>query len=411
MKILQGYKFQLCPSGEQEALMRRFAGCCRFVWNKALALRCDSWEDEKKNLNYYDLASELTRWKREPATCFLKKSHSQILQQVLKDLDKAYGNFFHGRSGFPRFRKKGRKEGFRYPQGYRLDEGNQRIFLPKIGWVRYRKSREVLGKIRNVTVSLKNDHWYVSIQTEREVSEPVHPSSSSVGIDMGIVRFATLSDGSFYLPLDSFRKHEKQLARAQKALSRKQKFSQNWHKAKKRVARIHERIANVGKDFLHKTSTTISKKHAMVALENLQVRNMSGSASGTLENPGRCVKAKSGFNKAILDQGWYEFRRQLEYKLSWRGGCLILVPPQNTSRRCSSCGYTDKDNRPSQAQFCCLSCGYEANADENAAQNILAAGLAVSACGEDVRPGRSISPAASMKQEPTEIPQTELVSA
>jgi len=411
MKILQGYKFQLRPSGEQEALMQRFAGCCRFVWNKALALRCESWESEKKNLNYYDLASELTRWKREPETCFLKKSHSQILQQVLKDLDKAYGNFFQGQSGFPRFRKKGKKESFRYPQGYRLDEGNQRIFLPKIGWVRYRKSRDIAGKIRNVTVSLKCDKWYVAIQTEREIPEPVHPSSSSVGIDMGIARFATLSDGSFYLPLDSFRKHEKQLTRAQKALSRKQKFSQNWYKAKARVSRIHERIANVRKDFLHKTSTEVSKNHATVVLENLQVGNMSGSASGTLENPGRCVKAKSGLNKAILDQGWYEFRRQLEYKLFWRGGYLILVPPQNTSRRCSSCGYTDKDNRPSQALFRCISCGYEANADENAAQNILAAGLAVSACGEDIRPGRKSFPAASMKQEPTEIHQTERASA
>jgi putative transposase len=224
---------------------------------------------------------------------------------------------------------------------------------------------------------------------------------------MGIARFATLSDGSFYLPLDSFKKHERALRKAQKALSRKQKFSQNWYKAKVRVSRIHEDIANARKDFLHKTSTEVSKNHATVVLENLQVRNMSGSARGTRENPGTCVKAKSGLNKSILDQGWFEFRRQLEYKLSWRGGNLILLPPQNTSRRCASCGYISKENRPSQAQFRCLSCGHEANADENAARNILAAGLAVSACGEDIRQGRNIFPAASAKQEPAEIPRTE----
>ena len=199
-------------------------------------------------------------------------------------------------------------------------------------------------------------------------------NQGSVGIDMGIARFATLSDGTYHLPLNSFKKHEAALKKAQKALSRKQKFSRNWGKAKKRVSKIHERIANLRKDFLHKISTDVSKNHALVVLENLQVSNMSRSAHGSLENPGKNVAAKSGLNKSILDQGWYEFRRQLEYKLRWRGGFLVLIPPQNTSRRCSACGYTDKDNRRSQALFRCLSCGYEANADENAARNILRAG-------------------------------------
>ena len=411
MKILQGFKFRLRPDREQEESMRCFAGCCRFVWNKALALKKEAWQDEKKSLSYCALAGLLKEWKGDPSTSFLKDAHSQILQQALKDLDRAYKNFFQGRAGYPRFHKKGVRDSFRYPQGYKLDEENARIYLPKIGWMRYRKSREVLGKIRNVTVSLKNDRWYVSIQTGREIPEPVHPSSSSVGIDMGIARFATLSDGSFVLPMSSFKKHETALRKAQKALSRKQKFSQNWYKAKKRVSRIHEDIANARKDFLHKISTEVSKNHAVVVLENLQVRNMSGSAKGTLEDPGKCVAAKSGLNKSILDQGWFEFRRQLEYKLRWRGGYLILVPPQNTSRRCPVCGYISKENRPSQAQFRCLSCGHEANADGNAARNILAAGLAVSACGEDVRPVRNISPAASTKQEPAEISQTGLVSA
>ncbi len=157
----------------------------------------------------------------------------------------------------------------------------------------------------------------------------------------------------------------------------------------------HHKISNVRQDYLQKTSTTISKNHAIVVLEDLQVKNMSRSAAGTKENPGRQVKAKSGLNKSILDQGWAEFRRQLEYKQLWRGGKVIAISPQNTSRRCSSCGYIAAENRKTQAGFKCISCHFASNADVNAARNILAAGHAVLACGETASLSRS------MKQEPT----------
>ncbi len=156
---------------------------------------------------------------------------------------------------------------------------------------------------------------------------------------------------------------------------------------------------NIRRDYLHKTSHEISQSHAIVVIEDLQVRNMSKSAAGTVETPGRHVRAKSGLNKSILDQGWFEFRRQLEYKQQWRGGCVIAVPPQNTSRTCPACGHVAKENRKTRAQFECVACGYSENADLNAARNILAAGHAVSACGEPVQSGRS------MKQEPAEASQ------
>jgi putative transposase len=306
------------------------------------------------------------------------------LQQALKDLGRAYRNFFEKRADFPRFKKKGLRDAFRYPDAkqIKLDAGNARIFLPKLGWLRYRKSREALGGVKNVTVSLSAGKWFVSIQTEREVPDPVPEATSAVGLDMGIARFATLSDGTFHAPLGSFKKHEQRLARYQRAMSRKVKFSQNWKKAKARIQKIHARIGNARRDYLHKCSTTISKKHAMVCIEDLRVRNMSRSASGTKDAPGRNVRAKSGLNKAILDQGWFEFRRQLEYKLAWNGGWLIAVPPRNTSRTCPACGHVSAENRQTQARFCCVECGFEENADVVGAINILARGHRVAACGE-----------------------------
>ena len=374
--------------------MRRFAGCCRFLWNKALALEKESYENEGKRLGFFSLCTALREWKKEEATSFLVEAHSQILQQTLKDLDRAYKNFFAKRADFPRFKKKGVHDAFRYPQGFKLDESNSRIFLPKIGWVRYRKSRTTEGTPKQVTVSLSAGKWFVSIQTEREVPDPLHPSQGAVGIDMGVARFATLSDGSSVRPLHSFRKHEKKLATLQRKLSKRTKFSANWQKLKKRLQRLHRKIANIRNDFLHKLTTTISKNHALVVIEDLKVRNMSRSASGTVEAPGKNVRAKSGLNKSILDQGWFEFRRQLAYKLEWLGGTLLVIPPQYTSQTCSRCGCVDKQNRQTQAKFQCIACGFEANADHNAALNVLAAGQAVSACGT----GKAQAPA--LKQEP-----------
>ncbi|MES8897572.1 transposase, partial [Cutibacterium acnes] len=169
------------------------------------------------------------------------------------------------------------------------------------------------GEIKNVTVSQVCGKWYVSIQTEREVEIAVH-QGDAIGIDMGIARFATLSDGRFYAPLNSFKRHETALRKAQQAMSRKVKFSNNWKKAKAKVQRIHSNIRNSRRDYLHKISNDISKNHAIVCIEDLQVKNMSKSAAGTAEQQGRNVRAKSGLNKAILDQGWFEFRCQLDYK-------------------------------------------------------------------------------------------------
>jgi len=381
MRRLQAFKYELMPTGDQQRDMCRFAGSCRFVFNKALALQKERYERGEKKLGYAGLCKELTEWRNGTETPWLKDAPTHPLQQTLKDLERAYGNFFAKRADFPRFKCKGQGDSFRYPdpKQIKLDQGNRRIFLPKLGWLRYRNSRAVLGTVRNVTVSLSCGKWFVSIQTEREVAQPT-PNGGAVGIDMGIARFATLSDGTFYAPLNSFKRHESALRKAQQAMSRKVKFSSNWKKAKAAVSRIHSRISSARRDFLHKATTTISKSHAMVCIEDLQVRNMSRSAAGTADAPGRNVRAKSGLNKAILDQGWAEFRRQLDYKLAWSGGHLIAVPPRNTSRTCPCCGHVSKDNRQTQAKFECVECGFEENADLVGAINVLRAGHARCAC-------------------------------
>ncbi len=346
--------------------MRRFAGACRFVFNRALARQNENHEAGNKYIPYGKMASWLVEWKNATETQWLKDSPSQPLQQSLKDLERAYKNFFRKRAAFPRFKKRGQNDAFRYPQGVKLDQENSRIFLPKLGWMRYRNSRQVTGVVKNVTVSQSCGKWYISIQTESEVSTPAHPSASMVGLDAGVAKLATLSDGTVFEPVNSFQKNQKTLARLQRQLSRRVKFSKN---------------------------------HAMIVIEDLKVSNMSKSAAGTVSQPGRNVRAKSGLNRSILDQGWYEMRRQLEYKQLWRGGQVLAVPPAYTSQRCACCGHTAKENRLSQSKFRCQVCGYTANADVNGARNILAAGHAVLACGEMVQSGRPL------KQEPTEMIQ------
>ncbi|EAB1117756.1 TPA: RNA-guided endonuclease InsQ/TnpB family protein [Escherichia coli] len=399
MKRLQAFKFQLRPGGQQEREMRRFAGACRFVFNRALALQNENHEAGNKYIPYGKMASWLVEWKNATEMQWLKDSPSQPLQQSLKDLERAYKNFFQKRAAFPRFKKRGQNDAFRYPQGVKLDQENSRIFLPKLGWMRYRNSRQVTGVVKNVTVSQSSGKWYISIQTESEVSTPVHPSASMVGLDAGVAKLATLSDGTVFEPVNSLQKNQKKLARLQRQLSRKVKFSNNWQKQKCKIQRLHSRIANIRRDYLHKVTTTVSKNHAMIVIEDLKVSNMSKSAAGTVSQPGRNVRAKSGLNRTILDQGWYEMRRQLEYKQLWRGGQVLAVPPAYTSQRCACCGHTAKENRLSQSKFRCQACGYTANADVNGARNILAAGHAVLACGEMVQSGRSL------KQEPTEMIQ------
>jgi len=376
MKRLQAYKFELTPNGEQIRMMRKYAGNARKVWNLALDRQEKNHVAGRKFTSAFGMNCWIPEWKKEFP--FLCESPAQTLQQVMENLAKGYEKFFKKTADHPVFKKKGKSaDSFRFPdpKQFTIDQSNNRIKLPKLGWIRYRNSRAILGSPKNITVSAKAGKWFFSVQTECEVDQSLHPATSMVGIDVGIKRFVTMSDATYIEPLSTFRKHEVTLAKYQRRMSRKTKFSSNWKKAKARIQKIHNRIANVRNDFLHKATTTISKNHAIVCIENLQVGNMSRSAAGTSETPGRRVKAKSGLNKSILDQGWGEFRRQLEYKQSWLRGEVLAVAPHNTSRTCPSCGHVSAENRKTQAKFECTECGYENNADVVGAINILNRGI------------------------------------
>jgi putative transposase len=403
--IRKAFKFRLNPNSDQAQKMVDFAGANRFVWNKALAMNLFRLENKQSMLWYNELAFWLKLWKSSEEYGFLKQCHSQPLQQTLKNLEKAFKEGFDKKQPLkriPKFKKKGLSDSFRYPQGFKLEQASNKVFLPKIGWVKYRNSRQVIGDVKNMTISRKGKHWYVSIQTEYEADIKRHESTSIVGIDMGITRFATLSDGSYIEPLNSFKKLSKKLAFEQRKLSKKVRFSANWKKQKQIITRLHERIANARLDFLHKTSTQISKNHAMIVVEDLKVRNMSKSAKGNAEKPGKKIKAKSGLNKSILDQGWGMFFSFLEYKQAWSGGDVLRVSPQYTSQTCPCCHHVSRDNRKSQSAFACAECGFEANADLVGALNVLERGHRLLACGVETL-------VSSVKQEPVGSSDTNLL--
>jgi putative transposase len=399
MKIRQAFKFKLAPNGAQVNQLLRYAGACRYVYNKALALQKANFSEGNKYIHYTEMASCLVAWKKETDLAWLKDMPSQSLQHALKDLDKAYDNFFKKRAGFPTFRKRNHHSSFRVPQGFEVDQNNHRIRLPKLGWISYRKSRLIEGDAKNITLSLKAGKWYASIQTERVIEPPISKATTAIGIDVGITHFATLDTGVHIAAPNYFKTKQLKLARYQRRMSRKKKYSKNWIKAKQKVQQIHHDIANARSDFLHKTTTTLSKNHALVCIEDLQIVNMTKSAKGNCDKQGKNVRQKSGLNRAILDQGWGEFRRQLDYKQAWRGGILLAVPPKHTSRTCPCCQHISKDNRKTQATFVCVACGYHNNADVVGAINILERGHRLLAFGEKMLLGLS------MNQEPAEVSQ------
>jgi putative transposase len=397
VKLLQAFRYELMPSGEQETKMRRFAGSARYVFNRALAIQNQERDKNGRKISgYAALCRMLTEWRNDPKTGWLREAPVHTGQQALRNLESAWARHFESLKKLkrgeiqpeavvepPQYKKKYRSsDSFRFPDPtkFHIEQHNNRLLLPKVGWIRYRNSRVVQGEVRNITVSRKGSKWLVSIQTEREADKPVHPSSSMVGIDLGVVRFATLSNGEVIEPCNALKKKQARLTRYQRMMSRRVTGRQNWKKAKAKLNALHCKIANIRNDFLHKTTTAISKNHAIVAIEDLKVRNMSKSAAGTRDNPGRNVKQKSGLNRAILDQGWTEFRRQLEYKQRWAGGRVLVVPPHRTSQECPCCHHISPCNRRTQALFLCVQCGYTGNADDVSSLNIERAGHARIAC-------------------------------
>jgi putative transposase len=340
---------------------------------------------------------------------FLKDVPSHCLQQALRDLDKAYQRFFNRIARHPKPRRRRDGDSFRFPDPKQFKLTNHWLHVPKFGKtksdygrIRIAQHRKVRGKIKEITIIRDCGHWYAALSTAREVEMTAMKSKdlSVVGIDRGVTVPVALSDGQCLGAATEGKAEARKLKRLQQAVARKQKGSANRTKAVWRLAAHKSYQARRRKDQLHKISTQIVKSHDVIVLEDLKTKNMTRSARGNQEEPGKNVSQKAGLNRSILDKGWGMFGVMLTYKASWAGKRVINVKPHHSSQTCICCGHVSPENRKTQALFACVNCGHTENADVHAAREIRrrgieqlnAEGLSVSACGE-------LCTSISMKQE------------
>ena len=376
---LRGHRYKLSPTGEQRRLLNRWAGCCRYVFNTALAHRQAAYTTTGKGLSYAALCKQLTAWKK--TLIWLKQPPAMLLQQAIRDLDTAFTNFFTKRARYPRFRSRHRwQPSLRIPQDKitlrveRLSGSVGRLNLPKLGWIRFRWSRPLKGAIRSATLSRDAcGDWFVSLlcaTDAQDVTEPTEVDPEQFrGIDLGITRPVTTDDGRHHTvptPTAAGRRHAAKLARS---VSRKQKGSTNRARAQNRLNRFRRQWRNRRTDAHHKLSNTLIAENQGIAVEDLTIPNMTRRAKR------KRVRQKSGLNRSILSQSWGDFRAMLAWKGHAAGVFVERVSARHTSQMCSVCGVIDAASRPSQASFVCTACGHAENADVNAARNIRAAGL------------------------------------
>ena len=374
MDIKRAYRFRFYPTPEQEVILAQTFGCVRVVYNHMLYLRSEAWKQRQERMGYHDTSAALTLLKKQPEYAWLNDVSSVPLQQALRHLQTAFGNFFAKRGRYPQFKRKGSHQSAEYTaSAFRWDGAS--LKLAKMAApldIRWSRQIPPAAKITTVTVSKDaSGRYFVSLLCDDVVS--AQPEVAQVvGIDLGLTHFATLSDGEKIPAPNAFRKHEKKLAKLQRRLAKKKKGSKNRTKARLKVAKLHAKIADIRKDFIHKLSTRLIHENQVIAIETLAVSNM---------------KKNRKLAKSIGDAGWAEFVRQLEYKAKWYGREVIKIDRwYPSSKRCSDCGYTAEKMPLNVRQWTCPECGVNHDRDINAARNILAAGLAVSARGEAVSP-------------------------
>ena len=375
--VKRAYKFRFYPTDQQRELLNRTFGCVRYVYNRALAERHRGWFQDQQRISYVDTAKMLTSWKQEPESAWLQEVSNVALQQALRHLQGAYVAFWEKRAKYPRFKSKRKSKAFSSFANNAFSYRDGQITLAKtdealdIVW-----SRPLPEGAAPSTVTVSRDsagRWHISILVEDQV-ETLPPATSQVGVDAGITALVTLSTGEKITNPKHEKSDREKLAKAQRRLAKKAKGSANRAKARLTVAKVYGRIADRRRDHLHKLSTRIIRENQTVVIEDLAVGNM--------------VKNHS-LARAIHDAAWSELRRRLEYKADWYGRTVIAVDRfYPSSRTCSACGRITS-SMPLNVRSWTCPCGAVHDRDVNAAINILAAGLAVSACGDGVRPARA----------------------
>jgi putative transposase len=376
VRMEKAYRYRFYPTPEQEQLLRQTMGCVRLVYNKALAARTEAWYERQERVDYVLTSSMLTGWKKQEDLDFLNDVSCVPLQQGLRHLQKAFGNFWAGRTQYPNFKKKHHggsaeftKSAFKWKDG--------QLFLAKcseplpIVW-----SRELPDGCSPSTVTVKlsaSGQWHVSLLVDADIEE-LPKINKAIGLDVGITSLIATSDGDKITNPKHFKRLKKKLKREQKSLSRKQKGSRNRYKARLKVARVHRQISDSRKDFLHKLTTQLVRENQAIVVEDLAIKNM--------------VKNHK-LASSISDASWGELVRQLDYKCRWYGRDLIKIDRWfPSSKRCGNCGHIVDKMPLNIREWECPSCGANHDRDINASKNILAAGLAVSVCGANVRPDK-----------------------
>jgi putative transposase len=389
--VQKAYRYRFYPTSEQETLLRRTMGCTRLVYNRALAARTQAWYERKERIGYVESSAMLTLWKKQEELSFLNEVSCVPLQQGLRHLQSAFSNFFAGRAKYPNFKKKHNggsaeytKSAFKFSAALRQGSGTTpaghkggQIFLAKckealpIVW-----SRPLPDGIEPSTLTVRllpSGQWYISLLLDVEIAA-LPELTTQVGIDLGISSLAVLSTGEKITNPKTLKQKQAKLRRAQKALSRKQKGSNNRYKARLKVAKIYQEIRDTRKDFLHKLTTQLVRENQTICIETLAVKNM--------------VKNHK-LAKSISDASWSELFRQLSYKSDWYGRLLIKIDRWfPSSKLCDTCHHIVEKLPLNIREWTCPKCQEVHDRDINAARNILAAGLAVSVCGADIRPDR-----------------------
>ena len=374
MDVKKAYRFRFYPTPEQEQNLAKTFGCARFAYNHMLRIRTDAWYKEQKRVGYHDTSALLTELKKQPETIWLNEVSSVPVQQSLRHLQTAFGNFFAKRTKYPTFKSKHDKQAAEYTSSAFKWDGKA-LKLAKMDAplnIRWSRTLPKAAKLTTATVSKDAaERYFVSMLCDDTVQD-MPEVAGKIGIDLGLTHFAILSTGEKIAAPNTFRKNEARLAKLQRRMAKKQKGSANRLKVKRKVARLHVKTADTRKDFLHKLSTRLVNENQVIAIETLAVSNMKKN---------RCLA------KSISDAGWSEFVRQIEYKSLWYGRTLVGIDRwYPSSTRCSACGHPVPKMPLKVREWVCPGCGSIHDRDINAARNVLTAGLAGLVCGESVNP-------------------------